>query len=97
MFFSRPKQGVGIRQFGHAILQNYGIENVELFPKQNATSTGPGSLIKMPFGRHKLTGKRYGFTNPDGIPLGSSLRDQIDVLTSPLTVSSEEMTVSSSR
>jgi len=38
-------------------------EGVEFYPKQEV-SAGYGSLMRVPFGVHRLTGKRYGFAGP---------------------------------
>jgi len=59
---------------------------VELFPKQDRLRTGPGSLIRMPFGVHRLTDRRYGFITPDGRHLTPTIRDQIQHFSAPQTV-----------
>jgi hypothetical protein len=41
----------------------------------------------MPFGVHRLTGRRYGFYTSDGSPLAPSIREQIYALKTPETVS----------
>jgi hypothetical protein len=58
-FFDRPHEGEQVRAFGKGILHQYKIGKVELFPKQDRLHTGPGSLVRLPFGRHRLTGQRY--------------------------------------
>jgi hypothetical protein len=40
------------------LLSFHRFEDVELFPKQDEPTGGPGSLIRMPFGVHRLTGGR---------------------------------------
>ena len=40
----------------------------------------------MPFGVHRLTGRRYGFCNADGSPLAPTIREQIYALRAPETV-----------
>ena len=77
VFFEEPVSGKEARAFGHGLLAAHSIENVELFPKQDKLGDGPGSLIRMPFGVHRLSGKRYGFYTPDGLPLAPSIREQI--------------------
>jgi hypothetical protein len=62
------------------------VEDVELFPKQDELGDGPGSLIRMPFGVHRLTGRRYAFYTPDGIPLAPTIREQICALAAPQVV-----------
>ena len=61
-------------------------EDMELFPKQDRLTNGPGSLVRMPFGVHRLTGRRYGFYTPDGVLLAPTVREQICVLGTPETV-----------
>ena len=56
---------------------------LELFPKQDELAGGPGSLIRMPFGVHRLTGRRYAFYTPDGTPLAPTIREQICQLAAP--------------
>ena len=65
----------------------FGIEGVELFPKQDKLTSGPGSLIRLPFGVHQQAGQRYGFYKPDGLPLAPTLREQIQALRAPETLS----------
>ena len=62
-------------------------EGFEIYPKQDEAGEGLGSLIRLPFGVHRLTGRRYGFFGGDGEPLGSTLREQIDALQRPQFVS----------
>jgi hypothetical protein len=55
-------EGVGGREaraFGKGLLAAHRIEGVELYPKQDQIADGPGSLIRMPFGVHRLTGQGY--------------------------------------
>ena len=74
------------RAFGLGLLAAHQVERVELFPKQDQLSGGPGSLIRMPFGVHWLTGRRYGFYTADGSPLAPTIREQIYALGAPETV-----------
>jgi len=69
-----------VRAFGLGLLRAHQIEEVELFPKQDGLADGPGSLIRMPFGVHRLTGRCYGFYTADGSPLAPTLREQIYAL-----------------
>ena len=59
---------------------------MELFPKQDRLSSGPGSLIRLPFGIHRKDGRRYGFVTPGGEPLAPTIRDQIRQFVRPQTV-----------
>jgi len=87
LFFSEGKPGKEARQFGQGLLAYFGIEGIELFPKQDQLSTGPGSLIRLPFGVHRKDGRRYSFYRPDMVPLAPTLREQIRVLGTPETLS----------
>jgi hypothetical protein len=80
LFFAQKVSGRDARAFGHGLLAAHEIEGVELFPKQDELASGPGSLIRMPFGVHWRSGRRYAFYTPDGVPLAPSVRAQIDAL-----------------
>ena len=87
LFFKEPLPGSDIRLFGSGLMNYLGIDGVELFPKQDELTSGPGSLIRMPFGVHQQTGQRYGFYKPDDLPLAPTLRKQIKALSAPETLS----------
>ena len=86
LFLSQAVAGREARAFGQGLLATYQAEGVELFPKQARIAGGPGSLIRMPFGVHRLAGRRYGFYTADGTPLAPTIREQIDALGAPETV-----------
>jgi hypothetical protein len=86
MFFDKQVSGHQARKFGRGLLTAYRIEGLELFPKQGNLGEGPGSLIRMPFGLHRLSGRRYGFIAPDGEPLAPTMQVQIYALTAPQVV-----------
>jgi len=86
LFLDEPIAGREIREFGRGLLAHFGIEDIELFPKQDRLSTGPGSLIRLPFGVHQKSGRRYGFYNAEGEPLAATLREQIMALRAPQTM-----------
>lgn len=86
IFFSNAVRSREARSFGKKLLRQHQLENVELFPKQDQLVSGPGSLIRMPFGIHKLSGERYGFFYPDGSPIAPTLGEQIHMLSAPQTV-----------
>ncbi len=79
-FFSSWLTGANIRRFGKGLLAVHGIDKMEIYPKQDVLSDGPGSLIRMPFGVHQVTGKRYCFYTPVGKPLAATLREQLRIL-----------------
>jgi hypothetical protein len=58
LFLAEAVAGREVRAFGHGLLAAHRIEGVELYPKQDQLADGPGSLIRMPFGVHRLMGRR---------------------------------------
>jgi hypothetical protein len=77
LFLAQAVAGREVRAFGQGLLAAHQVEGVELYPKQDQLADGPGSLIRMPFGVHRFTGRRYGFYTSDGSPLAGSIREQI--------------------
>ena len=86
LFFEKPLPGEDARQFGQQLLQISSITDVELFPKQDTLTTGPGSLVRLPLGIHRKTGIRYPFIHPDGTPLASTFHEQVQRLAQPVLV-----------
>ncbi|GAF81305.1 unnamed protein product [marine sediment metagenome] len=86
LFLARAVAGREARALGLGLLAAHQVEGVELFPKQDQIADGPGSLIRMPFGVHRLTGRCYGFYTLDGSPLAPTIREQIYALGAPETV-----------
>jgi hypothetical protein len=86
LFFPQAIPGSQARSFGTGLGIVYGLGDIELFPKQIQLKSGPGSLVRMPFGVHQKTGQRYGFVTPEGSPLAKTLIDQIHLLSAPRTV-----------
>jgi hypothetical protein len=83
LFLAEAVAGREVRAFGHGLPAAHQVEGVELYPKQNELADGPGSLIRMPFGVHRLTGRRYGFYTADGSPLALTVREQVYALKTP--------------
>lgn len=81
--FAPPLPGVEARRFGKQLLAEHGLEDIEMFPKQDALRTGPGAFVRLPLGRHRLSGRRYHFVTPEGGPLAPTVRDQVRLLTAP--------------
>lgn len=79
LFFEQKITGKKAHGFGLAICWEFGLD-LEVFPKQTQLTTGPGSLIRVPFGIHRKTGVRYEF-----IGIGT-LRQQVETLCHPQTV-----------
>ena len=85
-FFTPPLSGKAIRQFGKQLLAKYGLGKMEIYPKQDVLMTGTGSLVRLPFGIHRKTGKRYTFITSLGEPLAPTIRQQIALLAAPVLV-----------
>ncbi len=81
--FTPTIPGFQIRRFGKELLREQKLTKIEIYPKQDRPVTGPGSLVRLPLGIHKLTGRRYHFINLDGTPLARTIRDQIKVFANP--------------
>lgn len=75
--------GQDARRFGQQIAANFRMEQLEVYPKQAALKTGPGSFVRLPLGKHRLTGHRYHFVTPDGEPIAPTVREQVAVLANP--------------
>ncbi len=76
IFFMEPVPASLVR----AWLLPYAVQlGVELYPKQDRLSTGPGSLIRLPLGIHRQTGGWYPFlvSSSDGqlVPVGNSVAE----------------------
>lgn len=84
LFFPERISGQKARRFGLKLLKDHHLK-MELYPKQEMVKDGPGSLVRVPFGKHRLTGIRYGFINPDGSEL-APLAKQVELLAHPHTV-----------
>lgn len=79
-FFDQPVAGSEARTFAQRITDKYHLKECEVFPKQDTLLGGPGSLIRLPFGIHRMTGQRYRFFGDNGEPLGSTISEQISAL-----------------
>ncbi len=89
IFFTGWLVAQDIRLFAKGILAAYQIGSMEIYPKQDQLTTGPGSLIRLPFGVHLKSGKRYGFYSPQGMALAPTLRKQAQVLSRVPKVTAE--------
>jgi hypothetical protein len=85
-FFDRKYQGERVRMFGKAIIGLHNLDPIELFPKQSRLGLGPGSLLRLPFGKHRITNTRYPFILPDGNLLARTVTEQIHILSAHQTV-----------
>jgi hypothetical protein len=86
MFFPWMVSGKEAQDFGRGLSKIYDLEGIEFFPKQEQLQDGPGSLIRLPFGIHRKSGKRYGFVDAKGDPLSPSLGEQVQILSAPQCV-----------
>ena len=86
IFLSNPTPGCYARDFAKSIMDFFEVNDLEIFPKQDQLRKEPGSLIRLPFGIHRLTGRRYGFLKSDVRFLVPTIRDQIYILSAPETV-----------
>jgi hypothetical protein len=61
--FTTALPGVDVRRFGKQLLADHQLDKlrIEMYPKQDQLSTGPGSFVRLPLGKHRLTGIRYHF------------------------------------
>lgn len=92
LFFEKPIAGSRARSFAQALAEKHRFEGFEIYPKQDEAGTGLGSLIRLPFGVHRLTGRRYSFFASDGVPLGRTLREQLYALQRPKFVPEPALT-----
>ena len=65
VLFQKSLPASDIRTFGKGLLTHFNIEKMEMYPKQDDVADGVGSLIRLPFGVHRKSGKRYGFYWPE--------------------------------
>lgn len=85
--FTPPTSGGNIRQFGKQLIHHFNLpQTLELYPKQDQLVSGPGSLVRLPLGIHRKTGRRYHFITPKGDPLAPTIREQLAVLSQPARV-----------
>jgi hypothetical protein len=80
--FVEPITAFAIRTLLKQVLDQLGIDDVEIYPRQDELPAGGvGSLVRGPLGVHQLAGQRYYFTDPAQLkPVGRSFIDQLDYL-----------------
>lgn len=76
-------RGSEARRLGKQLIADYELPTVEIYPKQDELRTGTGSFVRLPLGKHRLTGRRYHFINRAGEPLALTIRQQIMLLAQP--------------
>lgn len=72
LFFAEPVLGRTLRGLASALLGEE--SGIEVYPKQDELSGGPGSLVRLPLGVHQKDGKRYPFL------AGCSLSHQLGIV-----------------
>ena len=82
-FFETPHSGEDTRRFARQLLSQHKITDVEIYPKQDRLQTGPGSLLRLPLGVHRLTGHAYPFVTLDDEPIAPTIREQAEILAKP--------------
>lgn len=90
-FHETPVTGLEAKTFGEELLAEFHLESMEVFPKQESTNGGVGSCIRLPFGIHRKSGKRYPFVDGDGLPLAPTVQEQLLILRDARTVSGEAL------
>ncbi|MBZ0285209.1 MAG: hypothetical protein K8L97_31030 [Anaerolineae bacterium] len=81
--FTSPLPGSVARRFAKYLLLMHDLSQVEVYPKQDELRTGPGSLVRLPLGIHRLDQKRHHFVMLEGKPLAPSIREQLRLLANP--------------
>ncbi len=89
--FTPRISGTIARRFAHQLLREHGIEKIEVYPKQSSLDglEGGGSFVRLPLGLHRKDGKVHHFVNPNGSPLASTVREQLNLLAAPQLVPQE--------
>jgi TOTE conflict system primase-like protein/CHC2-type zinc finger protein len=82
-FFEKAFPGRDVRCFGKQLQKKFHLETTELFPKQDQLRTGPGSMVRLPFGIHRAHNHIYHFVHPSGEPLAPTIHEQIALLAHP--------------
>ncbi len=87
LFFT-PLPGPDVRRFAKFLLAQHGLDGLEVYPRQDALRTGPGSLVRLPLGFHRKTDPphRFTFKTLQGDDLAPTVREQIALLAQPCLV-----------
>jgi hypothetical protein len=81
--FTPTLAGKTARQFGQGLCLKYGLPTLEIYPKQAELKTGVGSLVRLPLGIHRKSGRRYHFWDLNRQPLAPTIRQQMAILAQP--------------
>ena len=91
LFLAQLYSREDVRKFVYRLIPDHDFDNIEVFPNQDELRGGPGFLIRLPFGVHRLSGHRYGFHRMNGKPLGPTIKEQIYALSALQTVPDESL------
>ncbi len=91
-FFDHWLPGEQIRQFALGVFAANDIQGIEIYPKQDRLGKRPGSLVRLPFGTHRKSQRRYGFIHTDGTSLAPTIGEQLRILSRPQTVPKTALT-----
>lgn len=83
LFFSEQLPGRTARAFARALLG--AAEPMEIYPKQDVLDGGPGSLVRLPLGVHRLSLTRHPIRLGGTMPTQDQ-RDQLGLFVRPCTV-----------
>lgn len=86
LFFEKSQSGEDTRRFARRLVEHHEVTNVEIYPKQDRLQTGPGSLVRLPLGIHRLTNRIYPFVTQDGNLLAPNVAEQAAILAHPKRV-----------
>lgn len=87
-FFTPSMAGLHLRRFALQLLAEHGLhppatntKPIEVYPRQvQIVERGLGSLIRLPLGKHRMSGKVYPFVDCDNHPLAATPRELLPIL-----------------
>jgi hypothetical protein len=90
-FFQQPLTGILARRFIQQLLIEHGIDPkqcgdkpLEIYPRQvQLVGEGLGSLVRLPLGVHRKTGKIYPFVDRNDQPLAKTPRELLPIMSNP--------------
>ncbi len=83
LFFEESLPGQDVRRLGRHLLQEQKLSIKEIYPRQDELTTGVGSLVRLPFGIHRKSRRRYGFVTLNEQSIAPTVRDQLAILSQP--------------
>ncbi|MBL8164399.1 MAG: hypothetical protein JNJ61_20590 [Anaerolineae bacterium] len=90
-FFQQPLTGILARRFIQQLLVEHGVDAkqcgdkpLEIYPRQvQLVGDGLGSLVRLPLGVHRKTGKIYPFVDQNDKPLANTPRELLPIVSKP--------------